>query len=125
MSQAWQYGYEQAINYIKPLYSNYNQIIITKKYGEPHEFVLFYWPWLPSKYLSDPNKKWDFHADWYWVDAFDKFKFVNDWDIKTLIISKNTLLITGPNNYPPSDAKIIHTVNFLDNTPAFDIISYD
>jgi len=125
LSQAWQYGYQTAINDIKPLYSGYQQIIFTKKYGEPHEFVLFYWPWSPSKYLSDPNKKWDFHADWYWVDAFDKFRFVNDWDIATLTIPKNTLLITSPGNYPKPNAKIIHSVNFLDNTPAFEIISYD
>lgn len=124
-SSSWQYGYQQAIDFIKPLYPNYNQIIITKKYGEPHEFVLFYWPWSPQKYLTDPNLNWDYHADWYWVNAFDKFKFVNDWDIKSLTISKSTLLITSPGNYPQPNAKILYTVNFLDNTPAFDIISYD
>jgi len=125
MSQTWQYGYQQAIEFVKPLYPNYKQIIFTKKYGEPHEFVLFYWPWSPQKYLTDTNLKWDFHADWYWVDAFDKFKFVNDWDIKSLTPSKNTLLITSHGNYPKPNSKILHTVNFLDNTPAFEIISYD
>src|SRR3989344_5699787 len=41
-SQAWQYGYKQAIEYSKTNYGNYDQIIMTKKYGEPHEFILFY-----------------------------------------------------------------------------------
>lgn len=125
LSQAWQFGYQATVNYVKPLYPDYQQIIFTKKYGEPHEFILFYWPWSPSKYLTDPNKKWNFHADWYWVDAFDKFRFVNDWEISALTIPKNTLLITSPGNYPKPNAKIIHTINFLDKTPAFEIISYD
>ncbi len=124
-SSTWQYGYEQVVEFIKPLYSDYSRIIITKKYGEPHEFVLFYWPWDPQQYQTDIHKKWDFHADWYWVDAFDKFQFVNDWEIKDLQPLTSTLLITSPNNYPTKDAKLINTINFLNGQPAFEIISYE
>jgi len=76
-SSSWQYGYKEAVNYIKTNYDNYDQIIFTKKYGEAHEFVLFYWPWNSKSYQNDPHLNWDFHADWYWVNAFDKFKFVS------------------------------------------------
>jgi hypothetical protein len=123
-SSTWQYGYQQMVDQIKPLYQQYDQIIITKKYGEPHEFILFYWPWNPQQYLSDNRLKWDFHSDWYWVDAFDKFKFVNDWEIKNLKFSSKTLLITSPNNSPQLSNKL-STINFLDGSPAFDIISYE
>ena len=124
-SQSWQYGYEQTINFAKQNYDKYDQIVFTKKYGEPHEFVLFYWPWDPNRYLNDSSLKWDYHAAWYWIDAFDKFKFVNDWEIKKNNYAPRTLLITSPGNYPSAKSKIIKTINFLDGTPAFDIISYD
>lgn len=124
-SSSWQYGYKETVNYIKENYNSYDQIIFTKKYGEAHEFVLFYWPWNPKSYQNDPNLNWDFHADWYWVNAFDKFKFVNDWEIQkeTDKLDKKTLLITSPGNYNKSNSALIKTVYFLNQTPAFDILS--
>jgi len=121
-SQSWQYGYNEVVQYAKNNFGKYNQIIITKKYGEPHEFVLFYWPYDPYKYQNN-NLVWDYHASWYWVDAFNKFKFINDWEIKdkTKNITSPTLLITSPNNYN-NNAKLIKTVYFKDNSPAFDIL---
>ena len=123
-SSSWQYGYKETVNYIKYNYSDYDQIIFTKKYGEAHEFVLFYWPWNPASYQNDPKLNWDFHSDWYWVNAFDKFKFVNDWEIKdqTKTINQKTLLITSPGNYN-ENSKLIKTIYFLNNQPAFDILT--
>jgi len=123
-SSSWQYGYKQTVEFIKENYSGYNQIIFTKKYGEAHEFVLFYWPWNPKSYQNDPNLNWDFHDDWYWVNAFDKFKFINDWEIKqqTQNINQKTLLITSPGNYN-ENSTLIKTVYFLNQQPAFDILT--
>ncbi len=122
-SDSWQYGYKEAVSYIKENYSNYDQIIFTKKYGEAHEFILFYWPWNPASYQNDPNLNWDFHADWYWVNAFDKFKFINDWEIKDLTknINTKTLLITSPGNYN-ENSQLLKNINFLNGQPAFDIL---
>ena len=124
-SSSWQYGHEEMISFLKNNYHNYDQFIITKKYGEPHEFLLFYWPWDPSDYQSNPSKDWNYHASWYWIDGFDKFKFVNDWEIKdftqNIDKTKKTLLITSPNNYN-QDNKLLNTINFLDHTPAFEIL---
>ena len=80
-SSSWQYGYSQTVDFIKENYNHYDQIIFTKKYGEAHEFVLFYWPWQPLDYQVK-DKNWDYHATWYWVNSFDKFTFINDWEIK-------------------------------------------
>lgn len=122
-SSSWQYGYKEVIKYIKENYSDYNQIFFTKKYGEAHEFVLFYWPWDPLSYQKDPNLNWDFHADWYWVNAFDKFKFINDWEIKdqTKSINQKTLLITSPGNYN-ENSHLLKTIDFLNGEKAFDIL---
>jgi len=124
-SSSWQYGYKETVKYIKDNYNTYDQIIFTKKYGEPHEFILFYWPWNSISYQNDSNLNWDFHANWYWVNAFDKFKFINDWEIKkeTEIITKRTLLITSPDNYNKNNSNLIKTIYFLDQQPVFDILT--
>jgi hypothetical protein len=71
------------------------------------------------------------------VDRFDKFYFVNDWQIPKsgynfVLESKGTfnclpttgscLLITSPGNYPKGWSKL-DTINFLDGSPAFEIYS--
>lgn len=124
-SASWQYGYKETVNYIKDNYNQYDQIIFTKKYGEAHQFVLFYWPWNPKSYQNDPKLNWDFHADWYWVNAFDKFIFVNDWEIKekTEDINQKTLLITSPDNYNKDNTTLLKTIYFLNQKPAFDILT--
>ena len=121
-SQSWQYGYKEMSEYVKDNYSKYDQILITKKYGEPHEFLLYYLKYNPIIYQQ--TAKTDYHASWYWVNSFDKFVFINDWEIKdkTKILDNKTLLITSPNNFN-TNAKILKTINFLDNTPAFDIVT--
>jgi hypothetical protein len=134
-SWSWQYGYKEAIAYGKDNYENYDKIIITKKYGEPHEFLLFYWPWDPEKYRSDANLIRFEQSGWFWVDAFDKFYFVNDWEIpkegKTFTLESKKekvdctgvtkcLLVTSPGNFPKGwqNLKII---NFLNGTAAFEV----
>ena len=124
-SSAWQYGYSGVIDSLKIYYPDYSNIYFTKKYGEPHQFILYHWPWSPSAYQTDPSLIWDYHAYWYWVDAFDKFRFVNDWEILNTPIPDNTLLVTSPGNYPSQNAKLIQTVNFLNGQPAFDLVSYE
>lgn len=127
-SWSWQYGYKEVVSYIKSVYGKYDKIFFTKRYGEPHEFILFYFPWDPGKYQEDPNKKWDFHANWYWIDGFDKFEFINDWEIQEVVnkpIVQNTkykiLLITSPGNYPEEWNKL-KMINYLDEKPVFEIL---
>ena len=116
-------------NYIQTCYHDYDRIFITKKYGEPHEFLLFYLAWDPEKYRTDPNLVRYFKTDWHWVDSFDKFVFVNDWEIKKILQYSNTpmsqklkmLLITSPENYPAGWSKI-KTIDFLDGSSAFEIL---
>ena len=122
-SWAWQYGYKEAVEFVKENYKNYDQIFFTKRYGEPHEFVLFFFPWDPRAYQV--GKKWGYHANWYWVDGFDKFVFVNDWEVvggvECGVRGKKCLLITSPGNYPEG-WKRIKTVTFLDGKQAFEIL---
>ncbi|MEK7113000.1 MAG: hypothetical protein AAB875_06840, partial [Patescibacteria group bacterium] len=134
-SWSWQYGYKEAVNYLKVNYGNYDKIIVTKKYGEPHEFFLFFWTWEPDKYRSDLNLIRFSQSDWFWVDRFDKFYFVNDWEVpkgKGIFVLESKkevvdctgkikcLLITSPGNFPEGWENL-ETINFLDGAPAFEI----
>lgn len=136
-SWSWQYGYQEAVDFAKSNYFDYDTIIFTKKYGEPHEFLLFYWPWKPGNYMEDPDLLRFYQSNWYWVDRFDKFYFVNDWEIPGMEDESwkmesggevptggRNLLITSPGNYPPGWQKI-KVINFLDGNPVFDILKSD
>jgi hypothetical protein len=120
-SWVWQYGYRQMVEFVKQNYDGYDKIIITKKYGEPHEFVLFNWPWDPASYRSDPNLVRYFKSDWYWVDSFAKFKFVNDWEmpqrVSQLFPGHKYLVVSSPEN--PTPGELVDQINFLDTKPAF------
>jgi 4-amino-4-deoxy-L-arabinose transferase-like glycosyltransferase len=134
-SWSWQYGYKQVVNYVKQNYDDYDKFIVTKKYGEPHEFFLFYWGWSPVEFRTDPNLIRFYQSDWYWVDRFDKLYFVNDWDIpseewENFVLesgeefnceNQECLLITSPANYPKGWLTM-ETVNFLDGKPAFEML---
>ncbi len=119
-SWSWQYGYKQAADFIKQNYDKYDRIFISKKYGEPHEFLLFYLQYDPSKLRNDPHLVRYFKSDWYWVDQFDKFIFVNDWEVKEKVKDAG-LLITSLGNYP-ENSKFLKTINFLDGKVVFDIL---
>ncbi|MFC1649245.1 glycosyltransferase family 39 protein [Patescibacteria group bacterium] len=139
-SWSWQYGNEQMVDFVKQNYDDYAKIIITKKYGEPHEFILFHWPWDPEEYQKDDGKIRFFQTNWYWVDRFDKFYFVNDWEIvgvpedprsptKFVLESREEeidcgkikcLLVTSPGNVP-SGWRLLETVKFLNGQPAYEI----
>lgn len=139
-SNAWQYGYKEVVEYIKQNQDGYAKIVMTKKYGEPHEFILFYLKYNPKSYLTDKNLNRFNQSGWWWVDGFDKYFFVNDWDVpkegsKFIQESKKVidcrqakcLLITSPGNVPnngknsPSEWRKIRTINFLDGSVAFEL----
>ena len=107
---------------------------MTKKYGEPHVFIFFYWTWDPVKYRNNPKLVRYSQSNWLWVDSFDKFYFVNDWEIPKNIneewktekdfqidVSNKTLLVTSPKSYPPGWKKL-ETIYFLNGDIAFEIL---
>lgn len=132
-SQSWQYGYKEVVEYINENTDNYAKIIFTKKYGEPHEFILFYSKFDSKRFRSDKNLNRFYQSGWYWVDGFDKYYFVNDWEIpkdgykfiqesKKIVDCRQAkcLLVTSPDNAPFGWSKI-KTINFLDGKPAFEL----
>ncbi len=123
-SQSWQYGYKQAAEYLVSNQDQYDEIIFTKRYGEPHEYLLWYGKINPANYLADFNSgkvDWNFHDHWYWIDRIGKITFVNDWEMNKYLLDhvtdEKTLVISSADN--PVYGKTLQLVKFLDDKLAF------
>ncbi len=111
----WQYGYKQAVLETQKLYSESDNIVVTKRYGRPYIYFLLY-----NKF--DPKFFWqngDIVRDkfyFYDVNGFDKYHFAdNPSEVK--VFGKN-IYVTTASDVPP-DASIVNTINGLDNQPIF------
>lgn len=127
-SRDWQYGYKQVVNYINEQKDEYDQIVFTRHFGEPHMFTLFFSNYDPVKYQNDPNLIRFETYDWVRVLRFDKFYFpdlgdkgTEPQDIMRENRDKNLLLIGKVGDFP-SGVRRLKVINFLDGTPAFEIV---
>ena len=127
-SRDWQYGYKQVVDYIGNHKDEYDEIIFSRTYGEPHMFTLFYLNYDPAKYQTNPNLvRFETH-DWVRVLNFDKFYFPDLGDRGTQFMDivkqnpgKKLLFIGRKQDFPP-DIPRLFTVNFLSGENAFDIV---
>lgn len=121
-SQAWQYGYKQAIWEVRERYDKYPKVYFTKHYGEPHIFYLFFSKYDPLQYRNNPTLLRDSHTNWRWVDRLDKIYFINDWEmVEKMRGESNALVIASPGNMPENSRKL-ETIYFLDGSIAFEIV---
>ncbi|MBI3282573.1 phospholipid carrier-dependent glycosyltransferase [Candidatus Curtissbacteria bacterium] len=113
----WQYGYKQAIEAIKPLYNEADQIIVTKNLGRPYIYFLLYLAYDPQKYWQTAQIGRD---EFYFIDvgAFDKFLFVESPnDAK---VSGKTIYVTSPEK-TPNFAQRITSIESPDKKTVFEI----
>ena len=122
-SDSWQYGYKEAFDYLKTVDGQYDKVIFTKVYAEPH--------------IQSPVSSTRFaRSDWFWTDKVGKYFFVNDWNIpyRGEIMEKaklesgeeidthRSLLVTTFNRLP-DNAKVEKIIEFIDGRVAFIIAS--
>ena len=127
-SRDWQYGYKQVVSFIKRHYNNYDLIVFSRTYGEPHMFTLFFLNWDPANYQNNQNLDRFEANQWIWVLKFDKFYFPDLGDAGTRyqdIVNANPgkkiLFIGKPGDFPDNLPKLL-TINFLNGNKAFDIV---
>jgi len=127
-SEDWQYGYEQAVSYIKQNYNKYDLIVFTRTYGEPYMFTLFYLKYDPAKYQNSPNLIRFEENNWVWVLRFDKFYFpdlgdtgTHYQDIVKANPGKKILFIGKPGDFPKG-TPILKQIDFLDGKGDFQIV---
>jgi len=127
-SRDWQYGYKQAVDYIAKHKDEYDEIIFTRHYGEPHMFTLFYLNYDPAKYQNNPNLDRFETYDWVRVLHFDKFYFPDLGDKGTQyqdIVKQNPnkkMLFIGRSGDFPKEIKRLSSIKFLNGEDAFDIV---
>lgn len=135
-SDAWQYGYQQTMDFVKQHQSEYDTVFITKAFGEPHIYYAFYNRLPPQELQPNNNNIRFFQSDWYWTDKINSIYFVNDWEIPdsqevhTLklesgseISTTDSLLVTTPDSLP-SNTNILSTILDLQNNPVIVIAKF-
>jgi len=128
-SRDWQYGNEKVVDYIAKHQDEYDLIVYSRHYGEPHMFTLFYLNYDPAKFAKASNlDRFETH-DWIRVLRFDKYYFPDLGDPGTRFADivlqnpgKKILFIGKPGDFPPETKKLL-TIDFLNGSGAFEIVS--
>lgn len=127
-SRDWQYGYKQVADYISKHKDEYDLIVFSRHYGEPHMFTLFYLNYDPLDYQNNPNLvRFETH-DWVRVLKFDKFYFPDLGDKGTQYkditaqYKDKKILFIGKNGDFPTDLPKLEVINFLSGERAFEIV---
>ena len=133
---SWQYGHEETLEYIEENKDDYDRVIFTKYYGEPHIFYAFFTN-LDPKNLQPGGDNIRFKkTDWFWTDRVNTTYFVNDWEIPKLledtlplesggqVALEDSLLVFSPQSLP-QNVKILKTISFQNDLPVFYIAILD
>jgi 4-amino-4-deoxy-L-arabinose transferase-like glycosyltransferase len=121
----WQYGYQQATEYLQEHDSDYDQIVFTKTYGEPQIFLAFY-SQLDPRIYQEASQHWLTYEDqgFPWLDqlpsyTLGKYTFQN---IRYMGTPRNSkILYVGKADDFWSDTHILEKLDFPDKTNAFTI----
>jgi len=116
-SDQWQYGYKQAVETVKPLYSQYDHVLVSKDLGRPYIYFLLYNRQDPSTYLKTAKIEKD---KYYFIEVkgYDKYLFVDSFD--NTETSGKTLYVATVNQLPSYTTKI-KTINNLSGATVFEI----
>src|SRR3989344_784321 len=115
VSQYWQYGYTQAVEYAKAHKDKYKKVVVSTKLEQPHMFFLFFLNYDPVRYLSEGGTSSGGFAEV--KNKFDVFEFRPiKWDTE----SKDglTLYIGTPKEISSAN---LATIYYLDGTEAIKI----
>src|SRR5260221_851736 len=110
-SAEWQYGYKDAIDYVKDHEKNYN-IVYISGLERPYIYTLFYLKYPPEQFRQTAVVTTDAFG-FIHVMSFDKYKFIDNpgqahQKGKALFITSAALV--------PQKAKVLKIFNFLDGS---------
>lgn len=113
-SSAWQYGRKEAIEEVKKIQSEYDEIIVSTALDVPHIFFLYYLRYDPATYMREGGTvSGGFNED---RNTFGKYSFR---PIKSLKILDKKILYVGMNFEIPKGASIIKTIYYKNGSEAF------
>ena len=92
--RAWQCGYKEMASYVKENYDKFDTFYITKEYGQPYIFLLYYLNYPPEKYQGQAQLTAPDEYGFGQVEKFDKFVF----DFPKPVKGENSVIIGFPEN---------------------------
>lgn len=107
-SGEWQYGYKPALEYIKSVENQYDEIWFTNSFGRPYIYFLFYLKKNPQEFWSETKISRD-NFGFVKVEGFGKYHF---FESKNALLTEKTLYVDLPQNVPKG-ANIVKSFNLL------------
>ncbi len=128
-AQAMSYGWKQAVPLINQLQDHYDHIIVSRKFNQPHIFLMFYTP-IPPQHIQQLSSQWLAYekqglnfVDQQGQYQLDKFTFL---EIQTEHLHQpNTLIIARPADFltPKPTIKEVMRPAYPQPTPAIIFIN--
>jgi len=116
-TSTWQAGYKSLYFKLAQMEGSYKRIFVTKFYGEPHIFYLFYRQYSPKEYQEGKEViRYDREDKWVNVDRIGKYWFFEKINIEE--IQKGDLVVIAPwqENF---ELRILDEVKYQDGETAF------
>ncbi len=111
----WQEGYKSLYQKLKEREEDYDKIVVTKFYGEPHIFYLFYRQFDPRIYQNDQDVvRYERSDRWVNVDRIGKYYFSQDG-----IEISGRVLYAIPSQEAGEGLEIIDEVLWQNGKPSF------
>ena len=117
-SEYWQYGYKEAVSYIKENYEKYEKIIVSDVYGRAYGYLLFYLQYKPEKIQEEAGIQEIEGKGIYKVgkcEVGNIGRFLNSG-------LKNILLVGSPEEFP-KNIKALKVIKDLNNQEIFKIVA--
>lgn len=122
VSGEWQYGYKEAISYIKEVENEYDEVRMTTELGRPHEYVLFYLKYPPERFRQTAQITRD-PFGFVHVHSFDKYVFGGDEINVPATDNKKVLYIEIPRKVP-NNVNILKEFKLLNGQTALQAYAF-
>lgn len=115
-SQDWQYGYKEAVDYIKPIMKNYEKIVVSNEafLDQSYMFFLYYFQYDPKKYQESGGTVSGGFKENHKGFLNITFKPIN-------ADNEGDVLFVGRPQDVPENAKLLKTIYYLDGKEAIKI----
>lgn len=122
-----QYGYKEAVEYVKSINKNYETIYFTQRYGQPYIYWLFYNQYPPSKYQQQAYLTENQWGDVGIVERLDNVIFKNVYfpderDCHNCLYIDNDLGVPDDDLNHTSYARVLKEIRFHDGKIGFRIV---
>lgn len=112
-SREWQYGYKEALAYVKANQNHYDSIFISDRLERGYIYTLFYFKYDPRIFRKEATIKANDYG-FVHVDSFNKYYFA--FDPATVPLHGKTLFIVGARQIPPH-IKVLKKFYLLNGEP--------